>query len=312
MQINEPSLSKSESHILENGMNQMSLGNNEMSVWSSHSKSLKRYNNHIAESNDQFLLMKKEKQLRALQSHESFGDDNGENNSTLNVIISNQNNSKGLKKRVSFASSTISFPSDSEEFLENNNQVVFSKGRREEMVELQDDECRKQRVALASKLCDLEQERQITEIKAFDELDRDERRYNQMLAVHLMEQEQTQQLQENEEWIEKETLNRAKAIEYVINEQAKEQYRRVHSSAKQLQCPWVSNKSRTDCKSCSSSFWVLNRRHHCRLCGDVFDHQCCKSKIRIPFRYHGSVRVCVPCLSFRKELKQEISTRNSQ
>ena len=51
---------------------------------------------------------------------------------------------------------------------------------------------------------------------------------------------------------------------------------------------WVADASRSRCLSCRAVFGLSNRRHHCRLCGEIFCHSCTRR------RCQGS-RVCDPC-----------------
>ena len=39
---------------------------------------------------------------------------------------------------------------------------------------------------------------------------------------------------------------------------------------------WKKDKDTENCSGCSSTFTLLNRRSHCRSCGDVFCSMCCK------------------------------------
>lgn len=41
---------------------------------------------------------------------------------------------------------------------------------------------------------------------------------------------------------------------------------------------WKVDTSR--CNECKAPFTLLNRRHHCRICGDVFCSLCCANRIR--------------------------------
>lgn len=48
---------------------------------------------------------------------------------------------------------------------------------------------------------------------------------------------------------------------------------------------WTTDDSRPNCVSCHKEFnALLNRRHHCRLCGDVFCDECSNQKALIPPR----------------------------
>jgi SH3 domain-containing YSC84-like protein 1 len=46
--------------------------------------------------------------------------------------------------------------------------------------------------------------------------------------------------------------------------------------------PWQYDDSALYCSSCHSQFNWINRRHHCRLCGKVFCHNCTSHKSLIP------------------------------
>eukprot|EP00118_Oscarella_pearsei_P025346 m.308022 g.308022 ORF g.308022 m.308022 type:complete len:780 (+) comp43269_c0_seq1:89-2428(+) len=63
---------------------------------------------------------------------------------------------------------------------------------------------------------------------------------------------------------------------------------------------WVDDKSSSTCHMCRSQFGkVMNRKHHCRNCGNIFCQQCSSKKARIPkFGFEEEVRVCDLC--FRK------------
>ncbi|KAF8571766.1 hypothetical protein P879_03491 [Paragonimus westermani] len=56
---------------------------------------------------------------------------------------------------------------------------------------------------------------------------------------------------------------------------------------------WVKDEQSTMCAQCHTQFTVINRRHHCRVCGKVFCGSC--SDYRAPIRFLGGKlkRVCV-------------------
>jgi len=55
---------------------------------------------------------------------------------------------------------------------------------------------------------------------------------------------------------------------------------------------WVPDKQRTHCTRCCKRFSIVQRRHHCRLCGEVVCRKCCR---RITF--HSSVVLaCELCI----------------
>ena len=60
----------------------------------------------------------------------------------------------------------------------------------------------------------------------------------------------------------------------------------VASQTKNL---WMPDSLCPRCYSCTSPFTLLNRRHHCRLCGQVFCGNCTRGKVK------GVGRVCKDC-----------------
>jgi hypothetical protein len=63
---------------------------------------------------------------------------------------------------------------------------------------------------------------------------------------------------------------------------------------------WVRDRDRQTCSICTNAFTLLNRRHHCRLCGEVVCSKCSphKESIISPFLFdmkNEPVRVCGTC-----------------
>eukprot|EP01101_Sappina_pedata_P000757 TRINITY_DN10948_c0_g1_i1.p1 TRINITY_DN10948_c0_g1~~TRINITY_DN10948_c0_g1_i1.p1 ORF type:complete len:1073 (-),score=420.88 TRINITY_DN10948_c0_g1_i1:105-3323(-) len=63
---------------------------------------------------------------------------------------------------------------------------------------------------------------------------------------------------------------------------------------------WALNSSATNCKNCASAFSFFNRKHHCRICGEIFCSKCTANKRAIPEEYgYGSTpqKICDSCLN---------------
>jgi len=61
----------------------------------------------------------------------------------------------------------------------------------------------------------------------------------------------------------------------------------------------VPDSMRTSCPSCNSTFTYTKRRHHCRLCGDIFCDACSSTRAVLPLdgkEYDVPVRVCDTCM----------------
>lgn len=59
---------------------------------------------------------------------------------------------------------------------------------------------------------------------------------------------------------------------------------------------WMPDKLCKVCYSCESSFTMYRRRHHCRMCGQVFCNQCSQFFIEgAMIRLQGLVRSCKSC-----------------
>ncbi len=42
-----------------------------------------------------------------------------------------------------------------------------------------------------------------------------------------------------------------------------------------LPVSWISDEKISKCTICQSDFSMINRRHHCRSCGNIFVTYCC-------------------------------------
>jgi len=61
---------------------------------------------------------------------------------------------------------------------------------------------------------------------------------------------------------------------------------------------WVPDQQVAHCKGCSSRFDTTNRKHHCRLCGDIFCDRCSFRKINMKEFNLSGARSCDPCYKY--------------
>lgn len=59
---------------------------------------------------------------------------------------------------------------------------------------------------------------------------------------------------------------------------------------------WQADEKVTNCMSCEVEFSIFVRRHHCRLCGQIFCHDCSSLKVQLAAS-DAPERVCNPCHS---------------
>ncbi|XP_022098381.1 1-phosphatidylinositol 3-phosphate 5-kinase-like isoform X2 [Acanthaster planci] len=59
---------------------------------------------------------------------------------------------------------------------------------------------------------------------------------------------------------------------------------------------WMPDSQCKECYECSERFTTLRRRHHCRVCGQIFCSRCCNQEVPGKFMgYTGYLRVCTYC-----------------
>ena len=64
---------------------------------------------------------------------------------------------------------------------------------------------------------------------------------------------------------------------------------------------WVKDAEVTGCGGCGARFSLTERRHHCRVCGDVFCGKCSSREASLPaLGVERAVRVCDACYEQRK------------
>ena len=58
---------------------------------------------------------------------------------------------------------------------------------------------------------------------------------------------------------------------------------------------WMRDENAKDCFYCGDAFSAFRRKHHCRICGQIFDSKCTTLVSGAPFGQSSTVRVCRPC-----------------
>ncbi|KAI5809864.1 1-phosphatidylinositol-3-phosphate 5-kinase [Peziza echinospora] len=68
---------------------------------------------------------------------------------------------------------------------------------------------------------------------------------------------------------------------------------------------WMKDENCKDCFLCGKTFTAFRRKHHCRLCGQIFCSKCTSTISGERFSYSGSMRVCNQCLEIVEGYKDE-------
>ncbi|KAI5803877.1 hypothetical protein EDC01DRAFT_611391 [Geopyxis carbonaria] len=68
---------------------------------------------------------------------------------------------------------------------------------------------------------------------------------------------------------------------------------------------WMKDEVCKDCFLCGSTFTAWRRKHHCRLCGQIFCSKCTTLISGDKFGHQGSMRVCSPCLEVVNDYQDE-------
>lgn len=58
---------------------------------------------------------------------------------------------------------------------------------------------------------------------------------------------------------------------------------------------WMKDESSRECFTCGKPFTTFRRKHHCRICGQIFCHSCTLVISGEKFGYTGNMRVCYNC-----------------
>ncbi|WWC70740.1 uncharacterized protein I206_104691 [Kwoniella pini CBS 10737] len=69
---------------------------------------------------------------------------------------------------------------------------------------------------------------------------------------------------------------------------------------------WMADDSCKECYDCKSIFTAWRRKHHCRICGQIFCSRCASNIIGARrFGQEGAVRVCNLCLKIMEEYRED-------
>jgi hypothetical protein len=63
---------------------------------------------------------------------------------------------------------------------------------------------------------------------------------------------------------------------------------------------WIPDSSVKVCTFCDRLFTFLTRKHHCRVCGDIFCARCCNKFEKFTPFYRNKVRMCETCFKDKK------------
>ncbi|KAJ3086428.1 1-phosphatidylinositol-3-phosphate 5-kinase, partial [Quaeritorhiza haematococci] len=80
----------------------------------------------------------------------------------------------------------------------------------------------------------------------------------------------------------------------------------------QSQTYWMRDDKCKECYECKQSFTTFRRKHHCRVCGQIFCHKCSSIISGERFGHSGDVRACNFCAKLEAENKSESSTSQEQ
>ncbi|TFK41916.1 hypothetical protein BDQ12DRAFT_677375 [Crucibulum laeve] len=75
---------------------------------------------------------------------------------------------------------------------------------------------------------------------------------------------------------------------------------------------WMDDENCKECYDCKSVFTTWRRKHHCRICGQIFCSRCASNIIKgIRFGHDGMVRVCNLCLDKLQRVDDDDDDRRS-
>ncbi|KAI0001751.1 hypothetical protein BJV77DRAFT_1076272 [Russula vinacea] len=75
---------------------------------------------------------------------------------------------------------------------------------------------------------------------------------------------------------------------------------------------WMDDKTCKECYDCKSVFTAWRRKHHCRICGQIFCSRCASNVIKgSRFGHDGMIRVCNLCLEKLASVEEDDDDRRS-
>lgn len=74
---------------------------------------------------------------------------------------------------------------------------------------------------------------------------------------------------------------------------------------------WIDDSSATKCFLCEKNFTTFRRKHHCRVCGQIFCSNCTLFISGEKFNFNGKMRVCKSCLSYADKYDDMASSDES-
>lgn len=80
------------------------------------------------------------------------------------------------------------------------------------------------------------------------------------------------------------------------------------NSGEYIRPRWIPDEAMEYCLLCSTSFTVMNRRHHCRYCGNLVCDSCSLHKALLPIEFglRDPQRICNPCYEVLSPLQSSL------
>jgi len=75
---------------------------------------------------------------------------------------------------------------------------------------------------------------------------------------------------------------------------------------------WLPDNSASTCFKCNIPFTFRQRRHHCRVCGNLFCSECCKSKPITGRRENAEFKICEKCFTLLNQFAGELEHKEKQ